>query len=97
VRDYEVVIVLKPDIEDEDREKLIERLDAWMTHSEGEADQFSADHWGIRTLAYPIRKYQEGYYIFYIAKLDPTKISEMERNFTYQDDILRHLVVRMAS
>ena len=97
MRDYEVVIVLKPDIEDEDRDKLIEKLEGWMAKSEGETDQFSADHWGIRSLAYPIRKYQEGYYIFYIAKLDPGKISEMERNFTYQDDILRHLVVRMAS
>ena len=97
MRDYEVVIVLKPDIEDEDRDKLIERLEAWMTHSEGEADQFTADRWGIRSLAYPIRKYQEGYYIFYTAKLDPAKISEMERNFTYQDEILRHLVVRVAS
>ena len=97
MRDYEVVIVLKPDIEDEDRVKLIERLEGWMGHSEGDTDQFSADHWGIRSLAYPIRKYQEGYYIFYIATLDHSKISEMERNFTYQDDILRHLVVRMAS
>jgi small subunit ribosomal protein S6 len=97
VRDYEVVIVLKPDIEDEDRDKLIEKLEGWMAHSEGETDQFSVDHWGIRSLAYPIRKYQEGYYIFYNAKLDPDKISEMERNITYQDDILRHLVVRKAS
>jgi small subunit ribosomal protein S6 len=97
VRDYEVVIVLKPDIEDEARSELIEKLEAWMIHDENESDLLKSDHWGSRTLAYPIRKYEEGYYLFYDAKLDPSKINEMERNFTYQDEILRHLVVRASS
>ena len=96
MRDYEVVIVLKPDIEDDDRAQLTERLEGWMTHDENESDLLKADHWGMRTLAYPIRKYEEGYYLFYNAKLDPGKINEMERNITYQDDILRHLVVRAS-
>jgi len=97
VRDYEVVIVLKTDIEDEARASLIEKLEGWMTHFEDETDLLKADHWGVRTMAYPIQKHEEGYYIFYDAKLDPAKISEMERNFTYQDEILRHLVIRAAS
>ncbi|MFN2190307.1 MAG: 30S ribosomal protein S6 [Candidatus Promineifilaceae bacterium] len=97
MRDYEVVIVLKPDIEDEARSELIEKLEAWMIHDENESDLLKSDHWGMRTLAYPIRKYEEGYYLFYDAKLDPSKINEMERNFTYQDEILRHLVVRASS
>ena len=97
MRDYEVVLLLKPDIEDEDRSDLIERLEGWMTHYEEESDLLDADHWGLRTLAYPIRKYEEAYYIFYNAKLDPKVISEMERNFTYQDEVLRHLVVKAES
>lgn len=97
MRDYEIVVVVKPDIEDEDQEKLIERLESWLTHGEEDSDKPVADHWGHRTLAYPIDKYREGYYIFYNAKLDPMKISEMERNITYQEDVLRHLVVRKVS
>ncbi len=97
MRDYEVVIILKPDIEEEDRAKLIERLEGWMSPDEEKSDTLNADQWGMRTLAYPILKYKEGYYLFYSAKLDPTQISEMERNFTYQDDILRHLVVRLPA
>ena len=97
MRDYEVIVVLKPDIEDEDREKLVERLESWLTHGENESDKPEVNHWGQRTLAYPIQKYQEGYYIFYVTKLDPTRISEMERNMTYQEDLLRHLVVRIES
>jgi small subunit ribosomal protein S6 len=97
VRDYEVIVVIKPDIEDEDREKLVERLESWLTHGEKESDKPEVNHWGQRTLAYPIQKYQEGYYIFYVAKLDPARIGEMERNMTYQEDLLRHLVVRIES
>jgi len=97
VRDYEVIVVIKPDIEDEVREKLVERLESWLTHGEEESDKPEVNHWGNRTLAYPIQKYQEGYYIFYDAKLDPTQISEIERNITYQEDLLRHLIVRKES
>ena len=94
MRDYEVVIVLKPDIEDEARDSLIDRLETWMTHGQEEADEPIADHWGMRNLQYAIEKYEEGYYIVYKARLDPQKVGEMERNFTYQEDVLRHLVVR---
>lgn len=97
MRDYEVVVVLKPDIEDDDRNALIERLESWMTLGDEDAAAPSADHWGLRPLAYEIDKYREGYYIFYDLQLDPTKIGEMERNFTYQEDVLRHLVVRKVS
>ena len=97
MRDYEVVVVIKPDIEDQDQEKLIERLESWMTHGDEESEKPVADHWGHRTMAYEINKYRDGYYIFYDAKLDPLKISEMERNITYQEDVLRHLIVRKVS
>ena len=97
MRDYEVVVVIKPDIEDDEREKLIERLESWLTHGDEDSDKPVADHWGHRSLAYPIDKYREGYYILYTATLDPMKISELERSITYQEDVLRHLVVRKVS
>jgi small subunit ribosomal protein S6 len=97
VRDYEVVVVLKPDIDDEDQEKLIESLESWLTQGDEDSDKPVADHWGHRSLAYPVEKYREGYYIFYTAKLDPMKIGDVERNITYQEDVLRHLVVRKVA
>jgi small subunit ribosomal protein S6 len=97
MRDYEVTVVLKPDLDDETKADLISRLEQWMTHGEEEGDKPVGDHWGLRALVYLINKYNEGDYYLYMAKLDTVKISDMERNFQYIDDILRHLVVRRDS
>ncbi len=94
MRDYEVTVIIKPDIEDDEQEKLLERLEGWLTHGDEESDKPVANHWGHRSLAYEIQKYRDGYYILYDAKLDPTKIDEIGRNITYLDDVLRHLVAR---
>ena len=97
MRDYEVTVVLKPDIDDEARAELIGRVEGWLTHGDQEGDAPSITHWGQMSMAYPIRKYREGYYVFFEAKLNPTQVSEIERNIQYLDDILRHLVVRNES
>lgn len=94
MRDYEVTVVIKADIEDDAREELLARLAGWLTHGEAEEDKPVADNWGRRTLAYPIKKHTEGYYLFYNARLDTGRIGETERNILYEDQILRHLFVR---
>ena len=94
MREYEVTVVLKPDLDDEARAEVLARVEAWLTQGEGEDAQPSADHWGQRTLAYPIDNQTEGYYVFYLARMEPASISDVERNILYVDDILRHLVVR---
>ena len=97
MREYEVTIILKPDLEDEAQAQLIERLEGWLTHGDGEAAKPKQDHWGRRSLAYPIDKITEGYYILFEASLDPTRIGEVERNIIFAEDVLRHLVVRKDS
>lgn len=96
MREYEVTVVLKSEIDDEARNELIERVKGWLTHGEGEAAEPTIEQWGHRGLAYPIDKQTDGYYVYYEATLDPTRVVEIERNMQYVDDILRHLVVRKA-
>ena len=64
-----------------------------MTHGEEESDKPLPKHWGLRTMAYTIDDYTDGYYVFYEAQLEPSKITEIERNILYSDEILRHLLV----
>lgn len=94
MREYEVTIILKPDLEEDARNSLIERVEGLLTHGDGEAAKPKVNHWGRRSLAYTIKKYREGYYVFYEAMLDPIKVSDVERTILYIDDILRHLFVR---
>ncbi|MDX1614303.1 MAG: 30S ribosomal protein S6 [Candidatus Promineifilaceae bacterium] len=97
MRDYEVTIIIKPDIDDESRSQLIDRVAGWLVAEDSSDENLTVDHWGRRTLAYPIRKYTEGYYVYFEAQIEPVRLAEIERNIQYLDDILRHLVVRKES
>ncbi|WP_374685598.1 30S ribosomal protein S6 [Promineifilum sp.] len=94
MRDYEVTVVIQPQLEEAERAQLIERLSNLLVPGSKEGGNLTANHWGVRQLAYPIRKFQEGYYVLYEAKIDPTRIREIERSMQYNEDVLRYLVVR---
>ncbi|MGH2537434.1 MAG: 30S ribosomal protein S6 [Candidatus Promineifilaceae bacterium] len=94
MRDYEITVVLKGNLEEEARNELIERLLGWIGNAKEGAAEPMVEHWGLRQLAYPISKETEGYYVFVQAQMEPTQVAELERNMQFVDDILRHLVVR---
>lgn len=94
MRDYEVTVILQPQLEEAERNQVIERLNDLLVPGPKEEGALIANHWGLRQLAYPIRKFTEGYYILYEAKLDPSRIREIERTMEFNEDILRYLVVR---
>ena len=85
MREYEVTVVLKPDLDGEALAGVIERLVGWLTHGDNDNDAPQQDHWGHRALAYPIDNYNEGYYILFDAQLDPSRIAEIERNIIYTE------------
>lgn len=94
MNDYEVTIIIQPQIEDSERDQLITRVSDLLTPGAGEDNKPTINRWGQRKLAYPIRKFTEGYYVLYEAKVDPARIREIERNFQFNDNILRFLIVR---
>ena len=94
MRDYEVTVLFKADLDDETRAQLIARVEGWLTLGDDEADKPVAHHWGKRQMAYEINKQTEAYYVFYEARLDPAKVGEIERNMLYVEEIIRHLFIR---
>ena len=94
MREYEVTIIVKPDLDDQAREELIQRVSAWLTPEGDESAEPTVNHWGRRSLAYPIRDYQDGYYVFYETTMEPARLHQVERDILYIEDVLRHLVVR---
>jgi small subunit ribosomal protein S6 len=94
MREYELTIILKSNLEESVREGIIERVTGWLTNNDEEAQKPTINHWGKRYLAYPIKKNSEGYYVFFEAMVDPENISGIERNMQYTEDILRYMFVR---
>jgi len=94
VRDYEVTVVFQPQLDEAERTQVIERLSNLLVPGSKEDGALTANHWGLRQLAYPIRKFTEGYYVLYEAQIDPTRIRDIERSMQFNEDVLRYLVVR---
>lgn len=93
MRDYEVTVIVQPHLDETERNQLIERIAEMLVPGKKEED-LTVNHWGLRRLAYPIDKFEEGYYVFYEANIDPSNLSEIERSMRYIEDVIRYLVIR---
>lgn len=95
MREYEVTIIIQPKLEESGRNELIEQVESWLVGAEvTEENKPEAKHWGMRKMAYPIQKFVEGYYVHYSLNLDGTRIPDIERNFQYNENIIRYMVIR---
>ena len=93
VRNYEMVVVLNPEANEEEVSATVQRLDDFITERGGAI----TDHqnWGLRALAYPIQNFQEGNYVLTLFTADPAAVPELDRAVEASEDILRHLVTRV--
>ena len=88
MRAYEIVYIFDSALE---REAVDEKLDAFHATLGGEVT--TADHWGVRQLAYPIRKSKTGYYVIVHATADPVGLPEYERRLKLDEETMRYLIV----
>ena len=93
MRDYELVVVISPDIEDEQITATVDRVQQFIQERGGEIRQ--VDSWGRRRLAYPIDRHQEGNYVVTQFRLHPNGIRELESSLHLSEEVIRHLVVKL--
>ncbi len=92
MRDYEVAFIAQPDLDEASLNALIEKTKSWISATGGQV--VNIDNWGRRRLAYPIRKQQEGQYVFVQAQMSAAATREVERNLRFTEQVLRFLIVR---
>ncbi len=90
MRDYELIFIVHPDLEETATTEVVDRVKTWITEAGGTVEKF--DPWGKRKLAYPIRKQNDGQYFFLLVKMDPASITEMERNLRFSEPVMRFLI-----
>lgn len=88
---YEAIAILSPDVSDEQKEEIVNKMKTLIT-SEGEL--ISVDDWGRKTLAYMINKKSEGIYILFTFNAKAQFISEFERVLRLNEKVLKHMVVK---
>ncbi len=91
MRKYEAVFIFTPDLEEEKRNILFDRLKGIM---EDDGTISNIDEWGSRKLAYEIDDYTEGYYIIVNFEGTPETVNEINRISKISDGIMRHMVVK---
>lgn len=92
MRDYELMIVLDPNLDEAAIEAMHTRIQTLVTQRGGTVE--NVDTWGRRRLAYPISRFRDGFYILFRLQLPPTAAVEIERALELTETVLRHLLVR---
>ena len=93
LRDYELVFIISPEVEDEALEAAVNNVSKFITGKEGVIS--GIEKWGKRRLAYPIKHFVEGNYVLTRFKMRPMWSKELEANLQISEEILRHLLIRL--
>lgn len=93
MRNYELIFIAQPDLDDEALKALAERVKQVIVANGGQVT--STENLGRRTLAYPIKRRRDGYYILIKAALAQNTIAELERTLRLSEDVLRHMLVHL--
>lgn len=94
MRHYETTYILRPNLGEDQFTEIIERTNAIVTDDDGSI--IDIDHWGIKKLAYEIKKEAQGYYVYMNYAAHGTTVSEIERIFRIDDRLLRYLTIKLA-
>ena len=92
-RTYEVMFIVRPDIGDEDLDKLVSTLESQVSGAGGTVK--SVERMGKRRLAYMVRRFQEGTYILFTVEGGGDAIHEMERRLRVTEPVIKFLTVRV--
>ncbi len=94
MRNYEIAIVLHPDLEI-DIESATSKVEKIIDTAKGKITK--KDNWGKRKLAYPIKKQDWGIYVFYQVQLDPQSVAQIESTLRITEEVMRYLIVSLEN
>lgn len=92
-RTYELMFIVRPDMAEEDQDKLISTLEAAVTSFGGRVK--SVERMGKRRLAYTVRKFQDGIYVLLTAEGSGGLMHELERRLRVSEPVIKFLTVRI--
>jgi small subunit ribosomal protein S6 len=92
-RTYELMFIVRPDMADEDLEKLVSNLESTVTSASGTIK--SVERMGKRRLAYTVRKFREGVYVLLIIEGAGSVVREVERRLRVTEPVIKFLTVRV--
>lgn len=93
MRNYESLYIIHPDVVGDELTAMVEKFQGVLTDQGAEIHKL--DNWGVRKLAYPIKKVERGCYVQTYFQADPQIITEFERRLRLDENVLRFLTIRL--
>lgn len=92
-RRYEVVYIFDASRDEAQVNQTLDRHHSLLKTKDTPEPVLNLNHWGVRTLAYPIRRRETGYYVVADLNTEPSQLPEFERSIKLDESVIRHLVV----
>jgi small subunit ribosomal protein S6 len=92
LRDYEVLYIVRADLDDDKVQDIIKRVNTIIERAGGSVERTNV--WGKRKLAYEVKHQKEGSYVLQDFQIGPDRVPELEAALKITEEVLRHLVVR---
>ena len=89
---YEGIFIIRPNLTEEDSKAALDLIENEIKKNEGEIE--TVNNWGRKNLAYAIKKFTEGLYYHIDFNIVPSALTDMDRKFRLNDNILRHMVIK---
>lgn len=93
MRNYESLYIVHPEVVGDELTAMVDKFQKIL--SDQQAEIVKLDNWGVRKLAYPIKKAERGSYIQVLFSAGPEVVAEYERRLRLDEQILRFLTVRL--
>ena len=90
MRNYELVCIIHPDLDETAFNGVVEKIKGWVTETTGSVDKIEV--WGRRRLAYLIKKHREGQYVLFNLSLAPTATATLDQNLRFLEPVLRYMI-----
>lgn len=87
---YELMFIIDAALEDDKKAATIETVKGII---EADGTVGEVDEWGLRKLAYPIQKKNEGYYVVVTFQANPELPKELDRRLKISDAVIRHMII----
>jgi small subunit ribosomal protein S6 len=92
-RTYEIMFIVRPDVDESELDKIVETFSGYVTNGGGVVK--SSEKMGRRRLAYTVKKFNDGFYILLIVEAPASLIAEIERRLRVSEQVIKFITVRM--
>jgi len=91
---YEAVLLLSPELSSSVISKEVEKFKKQISSLEGSL--INEESWGLRDLSFKINNFKKSFYNYFQIEIEGSKISEIKKNLTQNENVIRHLFVKVT-